>query len=138
LLRVVGRKLAPLAWGDGAAAWLAAVPANVAEQARQQHVEWPDVAWWTDDPAALAAVAAGAAAHLGDGPAGELAWLVLRHFARGVRGFAQSSPAYLVEQEIEARLSRAPLGVVLQMAGRTEEQGPVPWLGGRTLRITLP
>lgn len=156
LLCIVGRKMRPLAWGDGAAAWLSAVPANLAQQAREQPVEWPDASQWVDDAAKIAAAdidgaAEKATVNLGDGPARELALVVLRRFSRGLRGFEQSSPGYLSEQfinlagqllltpkEIEARLSHAPLGIVLHMASRDGEQGPVPWLGNRKLIITLP
>jgi hypothetical protein len=151
LLGVVGRKLRPLAWGDGAAAWLSAVPANLAEQAREQPVEWPPPDQWVQDAAEFDAAAAESADYLDAGPPGELALLLLRRFSSGLRGFERSSPGYLVEQfinlpgqllltpkEIEARLSRAPLGIVLHMAGRDGEQGPVPWLGSRKLIITLP
>jgi hypothetical protein len=138
LLDVVGSRWQPLAWGDPAIAWLAGVEPDQTEAARQAELAWPDV-----DEATVAQAAAS-----GCRPA---TWLVLRRFAAGLRGFAQSSPAYLVEQffhqpghlvvtdeAVEVYLSRSPLGIVLQMAGKTGEQGPLPWRNGRILTIHLP
>ncbi len=138
LLEAVGPAALPPPWSDSAVAWMAGLSPREAEAARGGAVAWPDVA---------PEVAAEAAA-LSLQPA---TLLVLRRFAAGLRGFAASSPAYLAEQlfnqpghllvaeeTIDVHLARSPLGIVLQMAGRTGEQGAIPWLGGRRLTVTLP
>lgn len=138
LLQAAGPAALPPPWSDGAVAWMAGLSPREAEAARDAVVDWPEVA---------PEIAAEAAA-LSIQPA---ALLVLRRFAAGLRGFATSSPAYLAEQifnqpghllvteeTIDVHLARSPLGIVLHMAGRTGEQGAIPWLGGRRLTITLP
>ena len=149
LLRLVGRDHVPLAWGDGAAAWLSGVPDHLAEQARAQPISWPDLAAWTDETELRAA--ASAAAILGDWPGSGAALLLLRRFAAGLRGFAGSPPAALIRQFIhlpghlhlsanalEIHLLQAPLGILLRIASRDGPQGPLPWLQNRQLHIILP
>lgn len=146
LLQAVGSRYQPLAWSDAAPGLLADVPPQKLEGARKAEVEWPGVALW-DAPD----IGESDARHLGTSPGAVFALLVLRRFARDLRGFAGSSAAYLAEQfinvpgyllvdsdNIEAHLSRAPLGIVLQMAGKTGDCGPVPWLDGRHLWVYLP
>lgn len=149
LLRLVGRDHVPLAWGDGAAAWLAGVPDHLAEQARAQRIPWPDLAAWADITELQ--TTADEAAMLGDWPGSGAALLLLRRFAAGLRGFAGSSPATLIRQFIhlpgqlhlsanalEVTILQAPLGVLLRMAHRDGDQGRLPWLQNRELRIILP
>lgn len=150
LLAAVGSRYRPLAWGDAAPGWLSGVPPRAFEWAREAAVAWPDLAAW-GEPESLTRDAEAAADHLGLLPGAAFALLVLRRFAEGLRGFDASSPAYLAEQFInlpgyltigaetlEAHLSRAPLGIVLQMAGQDGDRGPIPWLEGRHLSIVLP
>lgn len=150
LLALVGRTQQPLAWSDPALAWLAGLPEQAQTAARSQSITWPEVGQGADR-VELQQVAEQAADHLGSPPGSIVALLVLRRFAAGLRGFDKSSPAYLARQfinlpgylhfndkTIDVYLSRAPLGVVLQMVGRAGEQGPIPWLEGRMLNIYLP
>ncbi len=150
LLATLGRVRHPLAWGDTAVSWLAGLAPHEEKQARTAPVDWPDIAQRADANE-LAASAEQAADHLGTLPGSGVALLVLRRFAAGLRGFAESSPGYLARQfinlpgqlhvddkSIHVHLSRAPLGVVLHMAGRDGEQGMIPWLNGRRLTIHLP
>jgi hypothetical protein len=138
LLEAAGPAALPPVWSDNAVAWMAGLSPREAGDAHQEAVVWPGVA------PELAAEAASLALQ----PA---TLLVLRHFTQGLRGFAASSPAYMAGQffnqpgrllvspeALEVHLDRSPLGIVLHMAGRTGEQGPIPWLGGRRLTITLP
>ncbi len=80
-----------------------------------------------------------------------LASALMRQFAQGLRGFGDSSGDFLCRQLIgvpgrlrlsdhliDVDLHRAPLGVVLHMAGRIGEQGAIPWLDNRLLTIHLP
>lgn len=146
LLSAVGSRYRPLAWSDAAPGLLAGVPPQMLESAREAEVEWPGVALW-DAPE----ISEADARHLGTSPGAVFALLVLRRFAQDLRGFEGSSPAYLAEQfinvpgyllidseKIEAHLSRAPLGIVLQMVGKTGDRGPIPWLDGRRLWVYLP
>src|SRR5690606_11878064 len=123
---------------------LSGVREPAAERARNAAIDWPDLAEW---PEAAALVEADAAL----GAERALTLLVVRHFARGLRGFAASSPGYLAAQfldvpgrversdeTLEVSLSRAPLGVVLRMAGYDGDRGPIPWLGNRRLVLHLP
>ncbi|MCA9953100.1 MAG: hypothetical protein KC434_00155 [Anaerolineales bacterium] len=150
LLTVIGKARHPLAWGDTAVSWLAGLMPREEEQARTASVTWPDIAQWADSDE-LIKVADQAADHMGALPGSAVSLLVLRHFATGVRGFAASSPGYLAQQfinlpgrlyideeSIHVQVSRAPLSVVLRMAGRDGEQGVIPWLGNRLLVIHLP
>ncbi len=136
LLAVPPPELAPLLWGDGAAAWLAGIPEPDAPRLRGADLSWP-ASQLTNQPTNQPATAI-------------LANRATRLFARGLRGFADASPAYLAAQfllqpgilvltddALEATLRRAPLGVVLQMAGRTGDQGPIPWLDERRLLIQV-
>lgn len=145
LLAVVGHDYRPLAWSDAGPAWLCGMTAREAEEAREANVTWPDGTLW-DMPDTNEADAQ----HLGAAPCAAFALLVLRQFAQGLHGFAESSPAYLAkqfinlpgrlvidEEAISAHFSRAPLGIVLQMAGLDGDRGPVPWLGNRRLWIEL-
>lgn len=138
LLQAAGPAALPPPWTDSAVAWMAGLSPREAEAARQEALAWPDAG------PQLAAKAAALSLH----PA---TLLVLRRFAAGLRGFATSSPTYLAgqffnqpghllvsEEAIDVHLARSPLGIVLQMAGRTGEQGPIPWLGERRLTIMLP
>lgn len=149
LLAAVGSDYQPLAWSDAAPGWLAGVPRQELESARGAEVAWPDIALW--DETDMPHQACEAADRSGTSPGDAFARLVLRRFARGLRGFAESSAAYLAEQfinlpghllidgeKIEAHLSRAPLGIVLQMAGQDGDRGPIPWLNSRHLWIHLP
>ena len=150
LLAAAGRRLLPLAAGDLGVAWLAGLLPQEMAGAPAEAVPWPDIARW-QAPASVDAGSEAAAAHLGQGPAAAFAWLALRRFARGLHGFAESSPGYLAAQflnvagelhwradALEVRISQAPLRVVLHMAGRSGEQGAIPWLGDRQLIIHLP
>jgi hypothetical protein len=150
LLAAMGKPRQPLAWGDAAVSWLAGLYPHEEKMARTAPVNWPDVAYW-DDADELTVAAEQAAEHLGPLPVSAMTLLVLRRFAAGLRGFAESSPGYLAQQfinlpgqihadddSIHVHLSQAPLGVVLRMAGRDGEQGPVPWLANRLLVIHLP
>jgi hypothetical protein len=150
LLAALGKARQPLAWRDVAVSWLAGLIPREEEQARTAPVDWPDVAQWTDADE-LANAAEHAAGHLGPLPGSAVTLLVLRRFAAGLRGFTESSPGYLAQQfitlpgqihaddeSIHVHLNQAPLGVVLRMAGRDGEQGPVPWLADRLLVIHLP
>ncbi len=150
LLAAVGRDYGPLALGDPAAAWLAGVPLTEAERAREEMVQWPDVAAWTRE-ADRAWFDAGIASFAGARPEAELALLLLRRLAGRLRGFTESSANYLAQQFIRlpghlrladdalrVDLSRAPLGIVLQMAGLDGDRGPLPWLNNRRLEISLP
>ncbi|MCJ7839149.1 MAG: hypothetical protein MUP61_08075, partial [Burkholderiales bacterium] len=145
LLAAVGRGYQPLAWSDAGPAWLAGLTAREAESARDASIIWPDVAMWDVPDAGEADLR-----HLGSPPCAAFALLVLRRFAQGLRGFAESSPAYLAKQfinlpgrvavdseRVEVRFSHAPLGIVLQMAGQDGDRGPIPWLDGRHLWIHL-
>jgi hypothetical protein len=145
LLAAVGRDLQPLAWRDAGPAWLAGVTGKEAEAAREVDVSWPDVMLWNTpevDDADLR--------HLGPSPLSAFALLVLRRFAQPLRGFAESSAAFLAKQfinlsghlrvgdeSIEVHFNLAPLGIVLQIAAQDGDRGPVPWLDGRHLWITL-
>lgn len=150
LLMLVGRTQQPLAWGDAAPTWLAGLSEREAERARAQAIHWPDVTQW-EDADSLTQLATDAADELGPLPGSVVAARVLRHFAQGLRGFADSSPGYLIQQFVHApghmertddalhvHVGRLSLGIVLHMAGRTEEQGEIPWLDDRTLWIHLP
>jgi hypothetical protein len=150
LLTAVGRTYRPLAWSDLGVAWLAGIVPSDMERARDETVAWPDLEAW-DTTGDLVQRAAQADEYLGPLPHSAWALLVLQRFAQGLRGFADSSPAYLArqflhvpgtlhrtEETLEAHLSRAPLGIVLRMAGRDGEQGDIPWLAGRRLVIYLP
>lgn len=150
LLAALGMAHQPLAWGDTAVSWLAGVAPHEEERMRTAPVDWPDVAQWTG-AGEIAEAAEQAAGHLGAPPGSLVALLLLRRFAAGLRGFAGSSPAYLARQfvilpgslhvddeSIHVHLDRAPLGVVLRMAGRDGEQGRLPWLENRLLHIHLP
>jgi hypothetical protein len=150
LLAALGKAQQPAAWGDTAVPWLAGLAPGEEEAARTSSVDWPEIGRWADANE-LTAAAERAADHFGALPASALALLALRRFAQELRGFADSSPAYLAQQfinlpgqlyvtdeTIEVHLSRAPLGVVLHMAGWDGDQGPIPWLAGRGLRIHLP
>jgi hypothetical protein len=145
LLAVVGHDLRPLAWGDAGPAWLCGLTAREAEPVRTIEIAWPDGALWDAPDIGEADVH-----HLGGLPCAAFALLVLRRFAQGLRGFAESSPAYLAkqfinlpghlwidEEKIEAHFSRAPLGIVLRMAGLDGDRGPIPWLDNRHLWIDL-
>jgi hypothetical protein len=124
LLDAAGPPARPLAWGDLGIMWFAGIEPDQVETARQTFAE--------DDihPTTLA---------------------VLRHFAAGLRGFANSSPAYLAEtflnqpgylvitdETVDVYLSQSPLAIILHMAGKTGEQGVIPWRDGRALAIHLP
>ena len=69
---------------------------------------------------------------------------------RAAPGLSASSTAYLRRQflhtagrvrvsptEVRASLEPVPLAVVLQMAGMTGWQGPLPWLAGRELSVEI-
>jgi hypothetical protein len=73
---------------------------------------------------------------------------VLRHWARWLRRFSDSSTPFLLEEMIrrpgrvfiDARgiaveLAQRPLDLVLEMAGYLGEIDAVPWLGGRRVRF---
>lgn len=138
MLDAVGPRLRPLAWSDPAVAWLCGLQQDEAEAARKEEIAWPET-----DPALV-----GEAVTYGCQPAS--LWL-MRHFTAGIRGMSTSSPSYLVDQvfhqpgyllvddeSLEIYMSRSPLGVLLRMAGKSGEQGPLPWLNDRLLTIHLP
>ncbi len=146
LLAAVGQTHRPLAWSDAGPLWLAGLPASAAEKARAEPVSWPAAA-----ALGLTLPADPAEPATGRDPARQWADVLLRRFAARLRGFADSSPGYLRKQfihlpgrirrdaeTIEALCSRAPLGIVLHMAGRDGDQGPIPWLDDRRLMIHLP
>ena len=150
LLAILGEARQPSAQRDSAISWLAGVPRGEEEQARNAPVVWPDLAHWIDADE-LTESAEQATDHFGALPGGKMALVILRRFAAGLRGFAESSPSYLVQQfvhlpgelevddeSIHVHLSHAPLGVVLRMAGRDGEQGTISWLEERLLVIHLP
>lgn len=73
---------------------------------------------------------------------------VLRTFSAGLHGFQESTPEFLVENflampatieeedtRLVVRLGRAPLTLVLSMAGVTRRDHRLHWLGGRSLSI---
>ena len=73
---------------------------------------------------------------------------VLRTFARRLGAFADSTPSFLRENfllgsgridadaaGVRATIEQCPLRVVLEMAGFTRGEWPVPWLGGRVVRV---
>lgn len=145
LLAAVGRDIQPLAWSDAGPAWLCGLTAREAGRAREAAVDWPERALW-DTPDVTEADAQ----HLGTLPCAAFALLALRRLAQGLRGFAESSPAYLAkqfinlpghliidEEKVSVYFSRAPLGIVLQMAGLDGDRGPIPWLENRHLWIDL-
>lgn len=145
LLAAVGRDLQPLAWRDAGPAWLAGMTAKEAEVARDGDIAWPDIAPW-----GVPDLGEADAGHLGAVPRAAFALLVLQRFAQPLRGFAESSAAFLAKQfinlsghlrvndeRIEVHFNRAPLTIVLQIAAQDGDRGPVPWLDGRHLWITL-
>ena len=80
-----------------------------------------------------------------------IATAVLRHWARWLRRFSDSSTPFLLGEMIrrpgrvltDARgiaveLARRPLDLVLDMAGYLAEIESVPWLGGRRVRFVEP
>lgn len=138
LLDAVPPPYRPLAWGDPGPALLAGLDPEDTTYARQADVDWPAAtdgeADGRDEPEYLPTTRA-----------------VLRRFARGLRGFERSSSGYLGrqflfvpgevaidERSVSVTLEQAPLGIVLQMAGRTGEQGAIPWLEDRMLIVNLP
>ena len=138
LLDAVPAPYRPLAWGDPGPALLAGIDPEDTTIVRQVAVNWPATADaetdGQDEPEYLPATRA-----------------VLRRFARGLRGFEGSSAGYLGRQflfvpgeitidgrTVTVTLQQAPLGVILQMAGRTGEQGLLPWLEDRMLIVNLP
>ena len=77
-----------------------------------------------------------------------LADLLYRNLAERLKGFARTSPAHLFRKfvdtpgviEITAKgvivyLSKRAHNPLLKEAGLTKPTGPVPWLGGRTVRL---
>lgn len=150
LLTALGNELQPLAWSDTTVSWLAGLAPQEEEQARRAQVDWPDITQWAVSVGSRE-LAAQIPADLKSQPCSAVTFLVLRRFAAGLRGFAESSPGYLARQfinqpgqihidpeSIHVYLSRAPLGVVLRVAGRDGEQGRIPWLADRMLVIHLP
>lgn len=142
LLAVVEKKVRPLALGDAAPALFSGLPDYQKEQARSALIEWPDptLLWdgFVPDPGTQT-------------PEEILAHGLLFRFAKGLRGFEQSSPAYLFNQfifqpghvhwndeTVAVHFSRLPLGILLSMAGRTGDQGTIPWLDNRRLELHLP
>jgi hypothetical protein len=106
-----------------------------------------------DRAALLAALAALDNGRL-DMPAADLtvaltAIALLRVWSRWLRGFADSSVPYLLDQfirragrvldgpEVVAELEPRPLDMILEMAGYTQALERVPWLGHRRLRFRL-
>jgi hypothetical protein len=82
--------------------------------------------------------------------AGSWAAFVLQAFAARLSGLQGSTPAYLRRQFLHGRgelvmedkalvvrLARPALAIVLTMAGMIGDQGALPWLGDRRLRIEL-
>lgn len=151
LLAAVGQAYRPLAWSDAGPLWLAGLPATAGEKARAEPVNWPAPARLSSPKAAALGLSLPAEPTLGSDPPGVWANVLLRRLAAGLRGFAGSSPGYLLEQfihlpgriqrgadTVEVWCSRAPLGIVLHMAGRDGDQGTVPWLDDRRLVIHLP
>ncbi len=151
LLAAVGQAYRPLAWSDAGPLWLAGLPVSAAEKARTEPVSWPVPDQLSSPQTAALNLKLPAEPAPGSDPAAAWAGLLLRRFAAGLRGFADSSPAYLLKQfihlpgriqrtaeTIEVWCSRAPLGIVLHMAGCAGDQGPMPWLDDRRLVIHLP
>ena len=145
LLAAVGRDIQPLAWNDAGPAWLCGLTTREAERAREADITWPNGAQWEMPDVNEADVQ-----HLGATPCAAFALLVLRRFAEGLHGFAESSPAYLAkqfinlpghlvinEETVSVLFSRVPLGIVLQMSGLDGDCGPIPWLDNRHLWINL-
>ena len=143
-----GPARAALARGDPGPAWFAGVAAADRARARQVSVDWPTAAEFglADTPERLARDAE----YFGDVPSAAVARRLLDAFARNLRGMDGTSAAYLARQfvvlpgeiirtdtRIEARLDRCPLAVLLRMAARFGEAGPLPWLGDRSLIVRM-
>ena len=79
-----------------------------------------------------------------------LAGVLLRAFASGIRGFRESSRAFIVsrlvatpgeirveEKRLLVRLAPNPLHVALHVSGRDYPVGPVVWYGDRMVEFEL-
>jgi hypothetical protein len=144
LCAAVPRSLRPLAEADPGLRWLAG---READGAGPVPVDWPGD---QDFPAPLRPLAEDLATH-GDGPEMPALRAVLDRFATGLRGMPGASANYLARQflmqpgeidirprEVVLRLGPLPLRLLLVMGGRTGPQGPIPWLGNRTLIVEVP
>ena len=80
-----------------------------------------------------------------------LADLLYRRLAERLKGFAQAGPSKLFRKFVDTpgqieitakgvivRLSKRAHNPVLKEAGLTEPTRPVPWLGGRAVRLVCP
>ncbi len=141
-----GPARAPLARADPGPAWFAGIEPKDRPRAREAPVDWPSAVetGLTETPERLA----GDADFFGDGPATAVARQLLDAFARDLRGMDGASATYLARQfvmlpgeiirtdaRIEVRLDRCPLAVLLRMAARFGEAGPIPWLDDRVLTV---
>ncbi|MCU0827171.1 MAG: hypothetical protein MUE52_07140 [Tabrizicola sp.] len=144
LALAVPSALRPLASADPALHWLADWEEG---EARSGPVDWPAA---DSLPSPLRQVSQDAASH-GTGPGMPTLRCVLDRFSLGLRGMSGASAEYLAHQflmqpgEIESRprdvilrLGPLPLRLLLVMGGRTGAQGPIPWLGNRTLIVEVP
>lgn len=146
LTLLAGPRRQALIADDPAPTWFSGVADAARPRAMAARVAWPDAAALGIASDALARDEA----ELGTGPAAPLARALLDRFATGLRGMEGSSAGYLARQFLAAdgtlvreagrltvRLHRAPLGVLLRMAGRLGDQGPLPWLSGAELRLEI-
>lgn len=139
LVTATGRAMAPLAQGDPAPRVLAGLTPYEALQARDAVIAWPERDTSHIDHA------------FADLPGAAQATAIVQQLGQRLRGFGDSSGDFLcrqlidvpgririTDQGLEIDLHRAPLSVVLHMAGYSGEQGPIPWLDNRLLAIHLP
>jgi hypothetical protein len=147
LLAACGQTLAPLAWGDQAIPRLAGIDPQLTQRARETAIDWEALLATLDERAPP-----DDSAYLADTPAAAAVNEIYRRFAAGIRGFQDSTLAYLSKQfvylpgdvhlsddaRLDIYLNRAPLGILLRMSGRDGERGALPWLANRQLVIHLP
>jgi hypothetical protein len=144
LALAVPSALRPLASADLMVRWLAGKD--------DDHVQRGPVDWPAADllPAPLRPLSEDAASH-GSGPGMPTLRYLLDRFSMGLRGLPGASADYIARQflvqqgevesrprEVILRLGPLPLRLLLVMGGRTGPQGPIPWLGNRTLVVEVP